>query len=648
MQRIQYEFYSSLNQKIIDALIVGVSFHLAYEIRFDWHIPTYHTYQFWLLLPGVMLGRVFVSSVLGTYRLIWRYICLADAITVSRDYCAFTLILLALRFGVPTSLAILQVPLSIIIIELLLSVEGVLSVRALRRLLHEGFPAKMLNGNSGSRALLIGAGRTGVLVAKELASRGDLRPVGFLDDDPKKMGTVINGLRVFGPLSCLQSVVREYGIQQVIICIPQLPRDAFKRVWALGEELSVSVRIMPPLKEILEGKVTDKRNLLLIGGGGYIGSALLPKLLDRGYHVRLLDLFLYGEDPIIGVKDHPNLEIMRADFRQVDSVVEAMEGRSTVIHLGAIVGDPACALNEQLTIETNLVATRFIAEVAKGQGISRFIFASTCSVYGASDELLNEHSALNPVSLYARSKIASERVLMELRDDKFQPVILRFGTIYGVSGRTRFDLVVNLLTAKAMSEGKITVLGPGQWRPFIHVDDAATAVLAATEARPELLSDGIFNVGADEQNATLGDVGKLIKSLVPTAELIISNSDGDRRNYRVDFSRIRNLLGFTPKWTLEAGVRHMMEAIASARVVDYRDPKYSNAKFLSEQGAEVLRARGDWVQPLLSAERMREPVVPGPGCTRPPAAQPEVVPISGMLASNPRARAVPEEQQKLA
>ncbi len=228
--------------------------------------------------------------------------------------------------------------------------------------------------------------------------------------------------------------------------------------------------------------MNDTKHVLVIGGGGYIGSALLPKLLDSGYHVRLLDLLLFGTEPIADVLDHPNLEIVQADFRQVDEVVAAVRGMDTLIHLGAIVGDPACALDEELTIEVNLMATRMIAEVAKGSGVKRFIFASTCSVYGASDEILDERSALNPVSLYARSKIASEKVLRKMADDRFAPVILRFGTIYGLSGRTRFDLVVNLLAAKALIDKQITVFDGDQWRPFVHVDDAAQAVFKVLEA----------------------------------------------------------------------------------------------------------------------------------------------------------------------
>jgi nucleoside-diphosphate-sugar epimerase len=208
----------------------------------------------------------------------------------------------------------------------------------------------------------------------------------------------------------------------------------------------------------------------------------LPRLLEAGKRVRLLDVFMYGKEPIQEWLDHPNLEVIEADYRKFDKLVEAMQDVDTVVHLGGLVGDPACAWNEALTVEVNLTFTRVIAEIAKASGVRRFVFASTCSVYGASDEILDESSQLNPVSLYARSKIGSERVLNQLQSPTFNVTILRFGTIYGISGRTRFDLVVNLLTAKAYVDGGITVFGGDQWRPFVHVADAAKAVAAVVDA----------------------------------------------------------------------------------------------------------------------------------------------------------------------
>lgn len=343
-------------------------------------------------------------------------------------------------------------------------------------------------------------------------------------------------------------------------------------------------RIDSPATEAGDSASASPGTVLVVGGAGYIGSALLAKLLDRGWNVRLLDVLLYGDEPIRDLLAHPNLELIRGDFRQVDYAMQAVTGVDSVIHLGAIVGDPACALDEELTIKTNLMATRMLAEVARFGGARRFIFASTCSVYGASSEILEERSTLNPVSLYAESKIACEEVLAELAIPGFSPTILRFGTMYGMSGRIRFDLVVNVLTAKAIVDGEIPVFGGDQWRPFVHVEDAAEAVLLALEAPADIVAGRTFNVGSDEQNLQIKDVGALVHASVPAAEVKMMESDGERRDYRVDFGRIRNELGFRPLWTIEAGIRQVKDMLESGVIGDYRDPRYSNVASLSGRG----------------------------------------------------------------
>lgn len=341
--------------------------------------------------------------------------------------------------------------------------------------------------------------------------------------------------------------------------------------------------------------------VLVIGGAGYIGSALLPMLLEKGYRVRLLDLLIFGNDPILPWLEHPNLEVMQADFRQIDKVVEATKGVDAVIHLGGIVGDPASALDEEITIDINLIATRMVAEVAKGSGVRHFIFASTCSVYGTADEQLDERSKLNPVSLYARSKIASEKVLLKMADDRFAPVILRLGTIYGLSGRPRFDLVVNLLAAKAVTDREITIFGGEQWRPFVHVSDAAKAISLVLEAPPALVRNQVFNVGSNEQNYTIREIGEIIHSQVPDAEIVHKGEDTDLRNYWVNFNKIRWTLDFLPDWTVEKGVQQVIEAIQSGRVLDYRDARYSNVKFLTEEGIfRLARHENGWAYQLLN------------------------------------------------
>jgi nucleoside-diphosphate-sugar epimerase len=326
------------------------------------------------------------------------------------------------------------------------------------------------------------------------------------------------------------------------------------------------------------------QRVLVIGGAGYIGSALIPKLIAEGYMVRVFDRMIYGDNAIAEFINHPRVEIVRADFRQVDAVVHAMQDVDSVVHLGAIVGDPACALNEQLTIDINLMATRMIAEVAKGLGIERFVFASTCSVYGASDELLDEHSRLNPVSLYAKTKIACERVLVKMADASFHPTILRFATIYGLSGRTRFDLVINLLTAKAHFDGEITVSGGDQWRPFLHVDDAALSVVHALHAPTRLASAQVFNIGGNEENYTIGGAAELIRRIVPKAVIKDIPFDGDRRNYKVRFDKAARDLRFQPTWRLEQGIVQVSDAISSGKITSYRDPQYSNVVFLKSNG----------------------------------------------------------------
>ncbi len=397
-----------------------------------------------------------------------------------------------------------------------------------------------------------------------------------------------------------------------------IARGALAIAWAISVPVFVLSRVwswywvnVVKVRPNNEPAKRDVHRILVIGGAGYIGSALLPKLLDKGYEVRLLDLLIYGTEPIEELLKYPNLEIMEADFRQIDKVVEAMRDIDAVIHLGAIVGDPACALDEELTIEVNLMATRMIAEVAKGSSVSRFIFASTCSVYGANDMLLDERAALNPVSIYARSKIASERVLMSMASDDFAPTILRFGTIYGLSGRTRFDLVVNLLTAKALVEGEITLFGGDQWRPFVHVDDAALAVLNVLEAPMPLVGKEIFNVGSEEQNHTIQQIGEMIKQFVPTAKLISKGADADKRNYKVSFAKIQRRLGFKPQWTLERGIQQVMDALQNGKVIDYQDARHSNVKFLSDEGGSQL-VRGDnrWAHDLIN-ESAPEALVAG-------------------------------------
>lgn len=371
--------------------------------------------------------------------------------------------------------------------------------------------------------------------------------------------------------------------------------------------------LQPDRKARIRSGDNPARSVLVIGGAGYIGSALLSKLLNKGMKVRVLDRFLYGYEPIQQWMNHPRLELVEGDFRHVDKVVEAMQDMDSVVHLGAIVGDPASSLDEDVTIAVNLTATQMIAQVAKACGIRRFVFASTCSVYGASDDLLDEHSAVNPISLYGRTKLAAERGLMKMADESFRPTILRFATIYGFSGRTRFDLVVNLLAAMAQAERKITVYGGDQWRPFVHVDDAALAVATVLSSPLSAVGNEKLNIGSDDQNYTIRQIGELIHQKVADAELIVKEDDVDKRNYRVSFAKVKNAIRFEPKWTVERGIEQVLEAVAGGDVTDFRDKQYSNVKFLKEAGLiDVLRTSDCWTEALIQPDPAsdQQPVTP--------------------------------------
>jgi len=336
-----------------------------------------------------------------------------------------------------------------------------------------------------------------------------------------------------------------------------------------------------------EGRVADDLvmhdadgTVLVTGGAGYIGSYLVRRLLHEGYRVRLLDRFMYGNGAVHDLFSHPGLELVVGDFTIPEVVTHAVRGVSAVIHLGAIVGDPACALDDTFTIRTNFDATKLIADACKAAGVPRLVFASTCSVYGASDEVLDEYSALNPVSLYATTKIAAERALLSMTDETFAPVVLRFATTYGHSYRPRFDLVVNLLTAKAVTDGQITIHGGDQWRPFVHVDDLAQALVLALQAPTAAVAGHIFNVGSSDQNHQMSEIGEIIREIIPHASILTNEHIVDQRNYYVRFDKIRQTLGFVPAQTVYSGVLELKTALENTASLDYRDYQYNNHQFL--------------------------------------------------------------------
>lgn len=321
-------------------------------------------------------------------------------------------------------------------------------------------------------------------------------------------------------------------------------------------------------------------NLLVTGGGGYLGSVLIPKLLIRGHRVRIVDIGYFGLGHLRTL--NPRVDMIRADLRRVAAEPELcgrmLDGIDCVIHLAAISNDPSAELHPQMTEEVNFQATVQLAEAAKARGI-RFLFSSSCSVYGDAEGELTEDGAVNPLTVYAVSKVRSEQALTAMTDPKWRPVILRNGTLFGYSPRMRFDLVVNIFALYSTLHNEVRIFGDGmQWRPFLSVQDCARAFIHFAETRQA----GHLCYNVANENLRVVDVAGMFKTLNP--ELKVSHvalDDPDRRDYRVSTARMKAEL-FEPRIGVLAGAESIAEAIVCGLINDPESIFYRNAKWLRE------------------------------------------------------------------
>jgi len=326
------------------------------------------------------------------------------------------------------------------------------------------------------------------------------------------------------------------------------------------------------------------QRVLVTGGAGYIGSHVVQKLLARGHAVQVVDNYLYGGQGLIDLFNHPRLEMIEGDIRSRETMRSAVRGANRVIALAALVGDAACELDVNRTISINQEATQLLAEVCREEGVQRVVFASSCSVYGAnSNGMLDETSWLNPVSVYAKTRIRSEEILLE-QIDRFSVTVLRLATVFGLSSRMRLDLLVNTFTANGFFDGKIRVFGGQQYRPNLHVQDAAEAFILAAMAPDEKVRGETFNVGDESLNYTVLEIAKLVQGEMPHVEVEIAEGESDQRNYRVKFDRIREVLGFRTRFAVEDGIREMMHAFRDWAVLAPAGEWYHNFRYLKTRG----------------------------------------------------------------
>jgi nucleoside-diphosphate-sugar epimerase/CBS domain-containing protein len=331
------------------------------------------------------------------------------------------------------------------------------------------------------------------------------------------------------------------------------------------------------------GPLEPSRRVLVVGGAGFLGSVLTQKLLRCGFRVRVLDNFLYGRRSLEPLAGDENLEIFEGDLRNIHTCVSSLAETDAVVLLAAIVGDPASKARPIETIETNVLAAQALASACKLNHINRFLYASTCSVYGIGADLLDEEAPLNPVSLYARTKIESEKIILGMGDEYFSPTILRMGTLYGYSPRMRFDLVVNTMSMKSFVDGRIQVFGGRQWRPLLGVEDAADAYIRCLEANLQEVGNQVFNVGSDDQNYQIDEVAGIIATSLGGIPILKDNSNLDARDYRVSFSKLNQVLGFAPRQTIGQTAGLIYEKLNSGAIRNPAQRIYYNHFFDSAE-----------------------------------------------------------------
>ncbi len=322
------------------------------------------------------------------------------------------------------------------------------------------------------------------------------------------------------------------------------------------------------------------QKVLVTGGAGYIGSVLVRQLLEQGFAVRAFDNLSFGGESLLELFNHPHFEFVKGDVRVEADVKKSLEGVFAVAHLASIVGDPACGAEPEKARSTNLEGSILLYRLANEAKVSRFIFASTCSNYGKmadSNQLLNEESGLNPISLYAETKVAVEKHLLgQDRNNFCKPTCLRFSTVYGLSPRPRFDLTVNEF-AKDLALGReLTIFGEQFWRPYCHVVDLARSVVAVIQSPEKQVAYEVFNVGDTGENYQKKMLVEEIQKQLGAVKVKYVPKVEDPRDYRVSFDKIQQRLGFKVTKKVPQGISDIIKVVQGGLLQNPDDPKYHN------------------------------------------------------------------------
>ncbi|MBM3181685.1 MAG: NAD(P)-dependent oxidoreductase [Chloroflexi bacterium] len=334
--------------------------------------------------------------------------------------------------------------------------------------------------------------------------------------------------------------------------------------------------------------MTD-HHVLITGGAGYIGSLLASELLRANYRVTVLDSLLFGGEAIVPFLHHPNFHFIKADVTEPRAIRDAVkrdwQTPNAVVHLAAIVGFPACqAVGKQVSWKYNFDSTKIVFEQAADLGVERFVFASTYSNYGLSEDgkPVTEETPLNPQSLYAETKIASEEYLLSQKDAACAPLVFRFATLYGLSPRTRFDLIVNQFVLEAFTKRELIIYQRGYSRSFVHIRDVVRGVIMGLEAEQSKIRGQVFNLGTENGNYTKNEIVNLVLKRMP--EVVVQYKDmsfgGDMRDITVSFEKIKRVLGFDTTLDVDDGVREVLFALKTGLIKNPTDDRYRNAQFI--------------------------------------------------------------------
>lgn len=328
--------------------------------------------------------------------------------------------------------------------------------------------------------------------------------------------------------------------------------------------------------------------ILITGGAGYIGSLLTGVLLNQGYRVDVVDDLLFGGESLLGYYHHPCFKFIKGDICEPATLAQVFsDGQfDAVVHLAAIVGFPACqAVGSQVAFRFNVEATKRVFDAAESSGVRRFIFASTYSNYGLAKDgqPVTEDAPLYPQSLYAETKIAAEQFLLNRASDSAcAPSIFRFATLFGLSPRTRFDLIVNQFVLEALTKRELIIYQRGYSRSFVHVRDVAEAICIALVSPTEKMRGEVYNLGSDAGNYTKDEIIALVQKHVPGLQVKYKDLSfgGDMRDITVSFGKIRTVLGFLPRFSVEQGIIEIRDALSWGLIKDATDSRYRNAQFI--------------------------------------------------------------------